>query len=112
VNFLEQLVAEWYKTSGYIVRRNVRVGKLAHGGHEGELDVVAFHPEQKRLVHIEASMDRDTWDRREERFARKFRVGRDHSARIFVGFGPPYEHGPRAALGLARVYHGKRKDAL
>jgi hypothetical protein len=81
MNFLEQLVAEWYEINGYFVRRNVRVGKLAHGGHEGELDVVAFHPEQKRLVHIESSMDGDTWDRREERFVRKFRVGRDLASR-------------------------------
>src|SRR5690349_2182454 len=43
-NFLEQLVAEWYEFQGYFVRRNVRVGPRAGGGHAGELDVVAFHP--------------------------------------------------------------------
>ena len=26
VNFLEQMVAEWYEFRGYFVRRNVRVG--------------------------------------------------------------------------------------
>lgn len=57
VNFLEQLVAEWYEFRGYFVRRNVRVGPLVKGGHESELDVVAFHPEKKRLVHVEPSMD-------------------------------------------------------
>src|SRR5437016_5364675 len=47
VNFLEQLVAEWYEYQGYFIRRNVRVGKLAAGGYECELDVVAFHPQTK-----------------------------------------------------------------
>jgi hypothetical protein len=29
VNFLEQLVAEWYEYDGYFIRRNVKVGKRA-----------------------------------------------------------------------------------
>jgi len=107
MNFLEQLVAEWYEINGYFVRRNVRVGKLAHGGHEGELDVVAFHPEQKRLVHIESSMDGDTWDRREERFIRKFRVGRDQISKVFEGFGPLPE--PEQ---IALFVFGSAKDHL
>jgi Holliday junction resolvase-like predicted endonuclease len=43
-NFLEELVAEWLEYKGYIVKRNERVGRRAAGGHEGELDVVAFNP--------------------------------------------------------------------
>ena len=50
MNFLEQLVAEWYEFNGYFVRRNVKVGPRAKGGHDGELDVVAFHPGRKSLV--------------------------------------------------------------
>ena len=53
-NFLKQLAAEWYEYRGYFVRRNVRVGQRAGGGFAGELDVVAFNPIEKRLVHIEA----------------------------------------------------------
>jgi hypothetical protein len=56
-NFLEQLVAEWYEFNGYFVRRNVLVGRRSRGGYECELDVVAFNPEEKHLVHIEPSVD-------------------------------------------------------
>ena len=46
-NHLESLVAEWYEFRGYFVRRNVPVGKRPKGGYDCELDIVAFHPEQK-----------------------------------------------------------------
>ena len=55
-NYLEQLVAEWYEYQGYFIRRNVMVGKLPGGGYEGELDIVAFHPEKKHLLHIEPTL--------------------------------------------------------
>lgn len=77
-NFLEQLVAEWYEYKGYFVRRNVLVGPRPNGGYEGELDVVAFHPENKHLVHIEASMDTLSYEQREKRFRKKFDLGRKH----------------------------------
>jgi hypothetical protein len=85
-NFLEQLVAEWYEYQGFFVRRNVLVGTRAQGGHEGELDVVAFHPVKNRLVHVETSIDSDSWAEREERFSRKFRVGRERIRTLFEGF--------------------------
>ena len=91
MNHLEQIVGEWYEYSGYFVRRNVLVGKRAKGGYEGELDVVAFHPATKHLVHIEPSLDADTWKRREERFARKFRLGRKYIPEMFSGVGIPVE---------------------
>jgi hypothetical protein len=65
INFLEQLVAEWYEFNGYFVRRNVMVGRRSGGGWECELDVVALHPKKKRLVHIETSMDAASWGTRE-----------------------------------------------
>lgn len=85
-NFLEQLVAEWYEHQGYFVRRNVQVGKRTKGGYEGELDVVAFHPGKKHLVHIEPSMDCDPWEKREQRFKRKFETGKRHIPQLFEGF--------------------------
>ena len=88
-NFLEQLVAEWYEFQGYFVRRNVRVGKRPKGGHEGELDVVAFNPETKHLVHIEPSTDTDHWDIRKKRYERKFEVGRKHIPSLFRGIELP-----------------------
>jgi len=89
VNFLEQLVAEWYEFRGYFVRRNVRVGPRDAGGHESELDVVAFHPEKNHLVHVEPSMDAHSWDQREKRFAKKFDAGRKYIPGLFAGLVLP-----------------------
>jgi hypothetical protein len=91
INFLEQLVAEWYEFRGYFVRRNVRVGPRAAGGHVAELDVVAFHPANKHLVHIEPSSDANSWDEREKRYAKKFRAGREHIPLLFHGLDVPVE---------------------
>ena len=99
-NFLEQLVAEWYEYQGYFVRRNVRVGKRTAGGYEGELDVVAFHPETKRLVHIESSMDADSWDKREQRFTKKFKAGKKYIGPLFSGLGNSDEIEQIAIFGI------------
>lgn len=89
MNHLEQLVGEWYEYSGYFVRRNVLVGRLLQGGYECELDVVAFHPGSGHLVHIEASLDGDSWKKREERFLKKFNAGRQHIPELFSGIKLP-----------------------
>ena len=88
-NFLEQLVAEWYEYRGYFVRRNVPVGKRARGGYESELDVVAYHPEKRHLVHLEPSMDADSWETRERRFRSKFEAGRKYIPQLFPGVNLP-----------------------
>jgi hypothetical protein len=93
-NFLEQIVAEWYEIRGYFVRRNVNVGlRETKGGYEAELDVVAFNPVDKHLVHVEPSMDADSWTERERRFRKKFAAGQKHISQLFTGFGelPPVE---------------------
>jgi len=77
-NHLEQLVAEWLEFKGYFVRRNVKVGKLSSGGYEGELDIVAYHPIDNHLMHIEPSIDAHTWENREQRFRKKFDAGRKY----------------------------------
>jgi len=83
MNFLEQLVSEWYSYRGYYVRTNVKVGRRGAGGYEGELDVVAFHPETKEIVHVEASMDALSWDKRRKKFARRFELGRRYIPALF-----------------------------
>jgi hypothetical protein len=82
-NHLEQLIAEWYEYKGYYVRRNVNVGRRPRGGYECELDVVAFHPKERRVVHLEPSLDADSWATRERRYIRKFDLGRKHIPEIF-----------------------------
>jgi len=90
-NHLESLVAEWYEFRGYFVRRNVQVGKRAKGGYDCELDIVAFHPQQKALVHIEPSLDSDSWATRERRYGKKFEIGRRHIPGLFPGIPIPNE---------------------
>jgi hypothetical protein len=105
-NFLEQLVAEWYEFRHYFVRRNVKVGKRPNGGYNSELDIVAFNPETKHLVHLEPSMDAHTWEKREQRFHAKFAAGKEHIPSLFKGFGgdlPEIEH--IAVLGFAGNTH-------
>ena len=84
-NHLEDLTAEWLEFNGYFVRKSVLVGKRDEGGHEGELDVVAVHPHTKHLLHIECSLDADTWETRERRFTAKFERGRRYIASLFGG---------------------------
>jgi hypothetical protein len=101
MNFLEELVAEWYEFQGYFVRRNVLVGRRAKGGYECELDVVAFHPGSKHLVHIEPSMDAQSWAKRDERFTKKFAAGRRHIPELFSGLELPEAFEQIALLGFA-----------
>ena len=71
MNFLEQLVSEWYEYEGYFVRTNVKARKLAHGGWGMELDVLAYHPRTKVLLHVEPTSDASAWHKRKERFLTK-----------------------------------------
>ena len=72
MSHLETLIAEYYDWKGYLVKRNIKVGKLKRGGYEMELDIIAFHPHTKHLVHLEPSLDAHSWDVREKRFSKKF----------------------------------------
>lgn len=83
MTFLEQLVAEWYAYRGFFVRTNVKFGKRPAGGYEGEIDVAAFDPKTKRLIHIETSTDADSWTERKKRFTKKFGDAKRHYKEIF-----------------------------
>jgi hypothetical protein len=78
MNFLERLIAEWYGFQGYFVRTNIHYAKRQRGGYAGEMDVVAFHPKEKTLVHLEVSMDADSWDERQRKFKKKFEIAEKH----------------------------------
>jgi hypothetical protein len=75
MSHLESLIAEYLDWQGYLVKKNVKVGRLHHGGWEMELDVIGYHPTERDLVHYEASLDADTWKKREQRYEKKFKVG-------------------------------------
>ena len=86
MNHLEQLIAEWYEYKGYFVRKNIKVGPRPNGGYDCELDVVAFHPETKKVVHIEPSSDASSWREREKRYLKKFEAGRKYIPDLFPSF--------------------------
>jgi hypothetical protein len=44
MSHLEDLLVQWRDWRSYVVQRNVKAGRLSHGGWEGELDIVAYHP--------------------------------------------------------------------
>jgi hypothetical protein len=108
-NFLEQLIAEWYELQGYFIRKNVLVGKRPMGGYECELDVVAFNPGKKHLVHIEASMDASSWAEREKRFKKKLDAGKKHIPIIFNGLDIPTNIDQIAVLVFASK---QKRDTL
>jgi len=86
MNFLEQIAAEWYQYKGYFVRTNIRFGRNAggHGGHIGEMDVVAYEPNSEEFIHLEASMDALGWAERKEIFEEKFTKARKYYLKFFI----------------------------
>ncbi|MGI9264303.1 MAG: hypothetical protein ACR2QU_05205 [Gammaproteobacteria bacterium] len=105
-NYLEQLASEWYEYRGFFVRRNVPVGQGGKGGHEAELTIVAIHPGDNRVVHIEPSMDAHSWEVREKRFTKKFKAGREHLADVTGGLCAANEIEQIALIALgSRVNH-------
>jgi hypothetical protein len=85
VEYLEQLVSEWYEYQGYFVRKDLWVGFQADGSYECELDVVAFHPTRRHVVHIEPSYDLLSWSEKERHFQSKFDAGKKYLHRMFGG---------------------------
>ncbi|MDZ7795211.1 MAG: hypothetical protein U5P10_16435 [Spirochaetia bacterium] len=104
-NHLEKLVGEWYEYNGYFVKKNVNVGRREKGGYIGELDIVAFSPELNHIVHIEPSLDANTWATREERFSKKFSAGLEYIPKLFIGLDIPDE-----IEQIALFYVGSNKN--
>ena len=55
MNHLEEIIREYYKYIGYFVKTNIKFGKRVTGGYSGEVDVIAYKPNEEKLVHIECS---------------------------------------------------------
>lgn len=78
VTHLEKLTWQYYDWKGYLVKGNIKVCPRINGGWDSELDIVAYHPKTKHLLHIEPSLDAFSWSKREERFNKKFGFGREY----------------------------------
>lgn len=102
MNFLEQLTSEWYEYQGYFIRRNTLVGLREKGGYECELDVVAFHPNTMHIVHVEPSMDANSWDERERRYQKKFQAGKKYIPSMIPGFKHGMHIEQIALFGLSK----------
>ncbi len=83
MDYLENLVREWYEFQGYFVRQDLWVGLGPDGSYECELDVVAFHPVHRHLVQVEPSFDLLTFAEREAHFRTKFDAGKKYLHRLF-----------------------------
>jgi len=95
MNWLEQLVREFYEVQGCWVQTNVRFGPTAHGGYSGEADVLAYEPQERILTHVETSEGADSWKRRKAIFQRKF----DRAAPYYKEMFPvPIERVERIAI--------------
>lgn len=107
MSHLEDLLCEYYEWQGYVVRRNVKVGRLRHGGWKGELDIAAFHPKTGQLLHLEPSIDAHSWAKKKERFEKKFRAGREYMFTEVFPWLPPKTPLRQVAVLVTR---GTRSD--
>src|SRR5579875_3875770 len=118
MNHLEQLVTEWLQYKKYYVRTSVQVGLRHAGGFEGELDVVGYNFASKHLIHVECSLDANSWQERDKVFSKKFERGRKFVKTVFEGFTVPnapdqvallqFASGNRQQIGGGRVITGKQ----
>lgn len=71
MNYLEMLAEEYHSYIGYFVRSNVRARKRDRGGYDVEIDVLAFSPNNQKLLHIETSGAAVTWEANRESLMQK-----------------------------------------
>ncbi len=109
MSHLETLIGEYLDWQGFLVRRNVKVGRLGHGGWEMELDIIGYHPQSGILVQYEPSLDADSWPKRETRYQKKFEAGRKY---ILQDIFPWLK--PRTPLNQIAVFpnHSKGRDTI
>ena len=104
MNFLEQLLSEWYEYKGYFVKTNIRIQKRKTGGYKGEMDVIAYEPKRKELIHIEVSGDAGSWDDRKKRIVKKFKTAEKSYKDIF-----PFEYLKREQIVIVGISRPRKK---
>jgi len=92
MSHLESLIAEYLEWQGYLVKRNLKVGRRDRGGWEMELDVVGLNPKTQTIIHYEPSLDALTWDKREPRYVKKFKLGKKYMFREVFDWLPKSTH--------------------
>jgi hypothetical protein len=89
MSHLENLLIEYYGWRGCVVRHNQKVGLRERGGWEMELDVIAYDVKEKKIFHLEPSLDAFSWAKREARFTKKFEAGRKYIPLDVFPWVPP-----------------------
>jgi hypothetical protein len=105
MNHLEELLFQYYDWQGYVVKRNILVGPRKKGGYECELDIVAFCHQGTHLIHVEPSLDTDSWEEREKRFKKKFDAGKKYIFKEVF----PWLH-PSTEIEQIAILPSKSKD--
>jgi hypothetical protein len=98
MSHLESLIAEYLEWQGFLVMRNLKVGRRERGGWEMELDVVGLDPKTQTIVHYEPSLDALTWDKRQGRYEKKFNLGRQYMFSEVFPWLPPSTHIEQIAI--------------
>jgi hypothetical protein len=98
MSHLESLIAEYLEWQGFLIRRNIKVGRRAKSDWEMELDVVGFHPHSGALVHYEPSIDALSWDKREARYKKKFELARKYMFTELFSWLPRSTHIEQIAI--------------
>lgn len=89
-NHLEDLICQYYDWKGCTVKRNVKVGRRARGGYDGELDVLVYDHETNKVLHYEPSTDATPWMKREAKYKRKFDAGKKYIRAVFPWLPPDF----------------------
>jgi hypothetical protein len=113
VSHLESLIAEYLEWQGFLVKRNLKVGRRERGGWEMELDVIGLNPKTETIVHYEPSLDALTWGKREPKYAKKFQLARKY---ILASAKASHSKGRRPIevrrMGLVAVIPGLTPGAI
>ncbi|HXI23291.1 MAG TPA: hypothetical protein VNG71_05395 [Pyrinomonadaceae bacterium] len=92
MSHLESLIAEYLEWQGCLVKRNLKVGRRDRGGWEMELDVVGLNPKTQTIIHYEPSLDALTWDKREPRYEKKFKLSKKYMFKEVFDWLPKSTH--------------------
>ena len=74
-----------------------------------ELDVVGFHPKTGDLIHLEPSLDALSWEKRENRYRKKFEAGRKYILRELFSWLPQETRLRQFAIFIS---HPKGRETL
>ena len=85
MNFLEQVAAEWFTYTGHFVRTNIKLNPRPNGGYDNEIDILAYQPETRELIHAEPSSDANSWEERKTKYLTKKFVFSDDQYSILIG---------------------------